>query len=31
MEKVKSLLNIKFYSEPVYVDNDKQIKTKMKT
>ena len=28
--KVKSLLNITFDSEPVYGDNDKYIKTKMK-
>ena len=30
-KKVKSLLNIKFDSEPVYGDNDKHIKTKIKT
>ena len=30
MEKVESLLNIKFDSEPVYGDNDKYIKTKIK-
>ena len=29
-KKAKSLLNIKFYSEPVYGDNDKYIKTKIK-
>ena len=29
-EKVKSLLNIKHDSEPVYGDNDKYIKTKVK-
>ena len=29
-EKVSSLMNIKFYSEPVYGDNDKYIKTKIK-
>ena len=29
-KKVKSLLNIKFDSEPVYGDNDKYIKTKIK-
>ena len=29
-KKVKSLLNIKFDSEPVYGDNDKFIKTKIK-
>ena len=28
--KVKSLLNIKFDSEPVYGDNEKYIKTKIK-
>ena len=31
MEKVKSLLSIKFNSEPVYGNNDKYIKTKIKT
>ena len=31
MEKVKSLLKIKFDSEPVYGDNHKYIKTKIKT
>ena len=31
MEKVESLLNIKFDSEPVYGDNDKYIKTKIGT
>ena len=30
-KKVKSLLNIKFNSEPLYDDNDKYIKTKIKT
>ena len=30
-KKVKSLLNIKLDSEPVYGDNDKYIKTKTKT
>ena len=30
MEKNKNLLNIKFDSEPVYGDNDKYIKTKIK-
>ena len=29
-KEVKSLLNIKFDSEPVYGDNDKYIKTKIK-
>ena len=29
-EKVSSLMNIKFDSEPVYGDNDKYIKTKIK-
>ena len=29
-EKVSNLLNIKFDSEPVYGDNDKYIKTKIK-
>ena len=29
-EKVSNLMNIKFDSEPVYGDNDKYIKTKMK-
>ena len=29
-KKVKNLLKIKFDSEPVYGDNDKQIKTKIK-
>ena len=27
-EKVSNLMNIKFYSEPVYDDNDKYIKTR---
>ena len=31
MEKVESLLNIKFDSEPVYGDNDKYIKIKIGT
>ena len=30
-KKVRSLLNIKFNSEPVYDDNEKYIKTKIKT
>ena len=30
-KKVKGLLKIKFDSEPVYSDNDKDIKTKLKT
>ena len=30
-EKVSSLMNIKFESEPVYGDNDKYIKTKIKS
>ena len=30
-KKVKSILNIKFNSEPVYGDNDKKIKMKIKT
>ena len=30
-KKVKSLLNIKFDTEPVYGDNGKYIKTKLKT
>ena len=30
-KKVKTLLNIKLDSEPVYGDNDKYIKTKIKT
>ena len=30
-KKVKSLLNVKLDSEPVYGDNDKYIKTKTKT
>ena len=30
-KKVKSLLNIKFDSEPVFSDNDKYIKPKIKT
>ena len=30
-ERVSSLMNIKFDSEPVYSDNDKYIKTKIKT
>ena len=29
--KVRNSLNIKFDSEPVYGDNDKYIKTKIKT
>ena len=29
-KKVENLLNIKFYNEPVYGDNDKYIKTKIK-
>ena len=29
-KKGKNLLSIKFYSEPVYDDNDKYIKTKIK-
>ena len=29
-KKIKNLLNIKFDSEPVYGDNDKYIKTKIK-
>ena len=29
-KKAKNLLNIKFYSEPVYGDSDKYIKTKIK-
>ena len=29
-EKASSLMNIKFYSEPVYGDNDKYIKIKIK-
>ena len=29
-KKVKNLLNIKFNSEPVYGDNDKNMKTKIK-
>ena len=29
-ERVSNLLNIKFGSEPVYGDNDKYIKTKIK-
>ena len=29
-KKVKNLLNVKFDSEPVYGDNDKYIKTKIK-
>ena len=29
-KKVKNLLNIKFNSEPVYGDNDKYMKTKIK-
>ena len=31
LERVSSLMNIKFYSEPVYGDNDKYIKTKIKS
>ena len=31
IKKVKSLLNIKFHSDPVYGDNDKYIKAKIKT
>ena len=30
-KKVSNLLNIKFDSEPVYGDNDKHIKTKIKS
>ena len=30
MEKVSNLMNIEFDSEPVYGDNDKYIKTKIK-
>ena len=30
-ERVNNLMNIKFDSEPVYGDNDKYIKTKIKT
>ena len=30
-EKVNSLMDIKFYSEPVHGDNDKYIKTKIKS
>ena len=30
MEKVKNVLKIKFDSEPVYGDNEKYIKTKIK-
>ena len=29
-EKIRNLMNIKFDSEPVYGDNDKYIKTKIK-
>ena len=29
-EKISNLMNIEFDSEPVYADNDKYIKTKMK-
>ena len=29
-ERVSNLININFYSEPVYGDNDKYIKTKVK-
>ena len=29
-EKVSILINIEFYSEPVYGDNDKYIKAKIK-
>ena len=29
-EKVSSLINIEFDSEPIYGDNDKYIKTKIK-
>ena len=29
-EKIRILLNIKFDSEPIYGDNDKYIKTKIK-
>ena len=28
-EKISTLMNIKFYNEPVYVDSDKFIKTKI--
>ena len=31
LERVHSLMNIKFDSEPVYGDNNKYIKTKIKT
>ena len=31
IKKVKSLLNIKFHSDPLYGDNDKYIKAKIKT
>ena len=30
LERVSNLMNIEFYSEPVYDDNDKYIKTKIK-
>ena len=30
-EKISNLMNIEFYSEPVYGDNDKYIKTKVKS
>ena len=30
LEKIRNLLSIKFDSEPVYGDNDKYIKTKIK-
>ena len=30
LEKVSNLMNIKFNSEPVYGENDKYIKTKIK-
>ena len=29
-ERVSNLMNIKFHSKPVYGDNDKYIKTKLK-
>ena len=29
-ERIRNLMNIKFDSEPVYGDNDKYIKTKIK-
>ena len=30
-EKISNLMNIEFYSEPVYGDNDKYIETKIKS